>query len=150
MQDLLFESRGGSEKRKIALRLCAFLVIACGMAMFLLWVLMPSYVSIKKIVPYFGAAAILIGALITWLAERDFTSRAFLLIYQDHVEGQQVAPDRAFSLKYEEIYNVRKVEMFFNEFLAIETAHEQFAVQVDDAQSACRLINEKLDELEAM
>ena len=151
MQDLLYESRGGSKKRTTLLGICACLIIACGMGLLLFWVYMPEYVAIRKAIPFMGLAAIVGGVYIAWYADKkDFVSRAFLLIYQDHVEGLQVAPDKAFSLRYEEIYNVRKAVVLLNEFLIIETADGQINVQVSDVQSAYQLISRKLDELEAV
>lgn len=148
MEKLLFESEGSPGKRKKALQICGVLIMVCGGALALLGMAAPSYVEGKGVIILLGLGAIVVGGVFLTLPNYDFTTRAFLRIYEGHVEGRQVAPTREFNLKYEHIYNVKKTEFAMNELLVIEGEHVSYAVLVDDVKTAYRIISDKLDELE--
>ena len=148
MERLLYESCGTPAKRARLLRICGGVLIACGVAIMMLGMAAPSYVDSKGMIISMGIAAIGIGIAICAMPSFDFASNAYLRLYESYVEGRQVGPSREFRLNYTEIYNVRKTSMMGNDFVVIETAHDTYAVLVNDQDQAFRIINRKLDELE--
>lgn len=148
MEKLLYESSGGSKKRVKLLRICAGVLIACGIALILLGAAAPSYVSGKEMIVFLGLAVIGLGAFFWAFPNFDFANKVYLRLYEDHVEGRQAGPDRQFRLDYTEIYNVRRNTLMGNDFVVIETANDSFAVLVNDPDRAYAIIDQKLNELE--
>lgn len=148
MEKLLYESSGTLEKRARLLRICGGVIIACGVLLMLLGMAAPSYVDGKDMILVLGIAAMAFGGFFCAMPNFDFASKAYLRLYEDHVEGRQVGPTREFRLRYEEIYNVRKNSLMGNDFIVIDTANDSFAVLVNDQATAYWIVDQKLDELE--
>ena len=148
MNDVLFESTGANKKRNNLLKACGGILIACGVIVLLLGMAAPSYVSGKILLFLVGIGSILLGVYFIRMPSNDYTSKAYLRVFNDHIEGRQVSPDREFSLNYNEIFNVKRMELFANEFLIIEGGTFQYSVLVEDVSTAYRIISSKLDELE--
>lgn len=148
MNDVLFESIGANKKRDAFLKICGNILIICGFILFLLGIIAPSYVSGRILIIVVGICSILLGVYFIHMPSNDYTSKAYLRIYNDHIEGRQVSPDREFSLNYNEIFNVKRMEFFANEFLIIESGTIQYSVLVEDMNTAYEIISSKLDELE--
>lgn len=148
MNEVLFESTGANQKRSNVLKTLGGILIVCGLLLFLLGIASPSYVSGKMLIVLGGVCSFIFGIYFIRLSSHDYTSEAYLRIYDDHVEGRQVYPKKEFSLKYNEIFNVKCMELFANEFLIIESGPIQYSVIVEDVNTAYKIISSKLDELE--
>ena len=109
---------------------------------------MPSYASGRGLFVVIGLFACVAGMIVSTTAKNDYTSEAYLKIYENHIEGKQLNPRKEFSISIADVYSVKTVDFAMNEFLVIKTAREQYTVLVSDPQKAQGIINAKLDELE--
>lgn len=148
MEKLLYESNGTPGKRAKLLRIFSGILIACGVLLMMLGAAAPSYVSGKEMILVMGFVFIGLGGLFWAMPSFDYASKAYLRLYENHVEGCQVGPKREFQLDYAQIYNVRKTSLVGNDFVVIETANDTFTVLVDDQEMAYWIIDQKFNELE--
>lgn len=148
MENLLYESSGGSKKRARLLRICGGMIIACGVALMMLGAAAPSYVDGKGMILGMGLAGVGLGGFFCAMPGFDFANKVYLRLYENHVEGRQAGPSREFRLDYTQIYNVRKNTLMGNDFVVIETDNDSFAVLVNDPDKAYFIIDQKLNELE--
>lgn len=143
MEELLFVSKGTPQRRGDFLKSCGIIIIICGIIIFLINLLLEmTGLTIMAVI------AVVLGIVFIKMAGNDFTSEVYLKVYTNHVEGRQAGPTKTFNLTYDHILNAKVNTVMMNEFVVLETDRGTFAVLVDDSQTACRIINKKLDELE--
>lgn len=145
---LRYESYGIPEKQKNLVKKLAIVILLCGI--FLIVIASKLYGSMEETYRWIGIAATAGGLLLRCFPTMFMKKyeNAMLKVYEDKVEGMSFAPDDYFTLKYEEIYDVKKTSLAGWNMLVIESERNRYVAVVEDADTAYFIINKKLDELE--
>lgn len=149
MERLLYESKGVSKMKNHFKRqewLARILIILVGGLWLFCYFFVHMFLKMATIL-------VLVSIVVVFFIKRQCVNdsklcdKAQLKIYEDHMEGTVIKPFEEFSLTYEEVYDVQKVEMLVPS-LVIKTSNKNFVVYVNDIDRAYAIIDKKMAELE--
>ncbi len=148
MEELVYESIGSMKKNNKVLTVCGVILITCCLLLMIICSSGQIPYYLKEKVSVLSVVGFLVGLCFFFFPSLFKQKKSFIKIYKDHVEGVQISPYVEFSLTFEQIYNVRKMNILTNEYLIIDTADKNYTVFLDDVSKAYFIINNKLDALE--